>query len=215
MSDVYDHFPRIIAEAKPPVVVFEIGVGRAEDTGRMVDWIIGTGKPYRYFAFEPEAKNLSTITVKVGSKVTVLPYAVGDKDGTMPFISSGAWPLSGSLKQPKEHLKSYPWIPWQPPIDIMVVRLDTFVTKHELTKIDLIWLDVQGAEDLVIAGGQEALKRTRMLYTEFYNTEEYSGQIPLDEIHRRLPGRWERVEVWAGDIPGSGNVLFRDLDFQS
>jgi len=30
-----------------------------------------------------------------------------------------------------------------------------------MTTIDFVWADVQGAEDLFIAGGQQALARTR------------------------------------------------------
>lgn len=208
------HYPSIIAQSKLPVVVLEIGCGRAEDTGRMVDWIIRTGNPYSFYVFEPEAKNIPVIVSKVGSRVNVVAAAVGDRNGRVPFIGSGSWPLSGSVKQPKEHLKSYPWIPWQPPVDVDMIRLDDFAVVHALPHVDFIWCDVQGAEDLVIAGGQETLKRTRYLYTETYESEEYAGQIGLAEIHRRLPGQWEQVQFWQGDIPGGGNVLFKNLYLQ-
>lgn len=214
MSDIYNYYSQIIAEAGTPIIVFEIGVGRAEDTGRMVDVVLATRKPYKFFAFEPETKNIPAIKEKVGHRVTVVEMAVGDKTGTVSFIGSGSWPLSGSVKQPKNHLKSYPWIPWQPPVDVAMTTLDDFVQAQDLPHIDFIWADVQGAEDLLIAGGQSALKKTKYFYTEWYNTEEYEGQIPLNEIQRRLPGRWERVDAWPGDIAGSGNVLFGNLDFR-
>lgn len=207
MSDIWTHYPGIIAASKSPVVVLEIGCGRAEDTGRMVEWIIGTGKPYVFYVFEPEAKNIPVIVSKVGSRVNVVASAVGDRNGRVPFIGSGSWPLSGSVKQPKEHLKSYPWIPWEAPVDVDMVRLDDFAVVHALPHVDFIWCDVQGAEDLVIEGGQETLKKTRYFYTEYYNTEEYEGQLPLDEIHRCLPGRWDREAVWAD------NVLLKNRDF--
>jgi FkbM family methyltransferase len=210
VADLYDFYPEIIRSSSEPVVVLEIGVGRAEDTDRMVDWIIGQRKQYRFFAFEPEQKNLPFIRDKVGKKVEVLDLAIGDKDGFADFTSSGSWPLSGSIKAPKNHLVSYPWIPWQPPVPVPMMRLDTFARLHSLPKIDFIWADVQGAEDLLIEGGKEALKRTRYFYTEFYNTEEYTGQIGLQEIHNRLPGKWEIVKTWPGDIAGSGNVLFKN-----
>ena len=213
MSDIYDHFPQIISEANAPVTVLEIGVGRAEDTGRMVDYIIGTGKPYRFIAFEPEIGNIPIIADKVANKVVVANAAVGDRDGEVDFIGSGPWPLSGSVKEPKEHKKSYPWIQWQKPVKVPMVKLDTVALLHGINKVDFIWCDVQGAEDLVLAGGQKILAATRWLYTEFYSTEEYAGQIPLAEIERRLPGKWMAKQVWAGDIAGSGNVLFKNLDF--
>lgn len=214
MSDIYDHFPQIVASARHTVVILEIGAGRGEDTIRMVEWLRTRKREYHFFAYEAEANNIATIKAKVGERATVVFAAVGDKDGETPFISSGSWPLSGSVKRPKEHLKSYPWIPWQEPVTIPMVRLDSVFIQNRLTKVDFLWLDVQGAEDLVISGAQEALKRTRFLYTEFYSTEEYEGQIGLAEIHKRLPGRWKIVEQWPGDIPGNGDVLFRNLDFR-
>jgi FkbM family methyltransferase len=214
LKDIWDAYPSII-EGSPDPVVLEIGVGRGEDTGRMVDWLVGTGKPFRYFAFEPEVKNLPAIrALPCARHVTLIAAAIGDHDGETEFIGSGTWPLSGSVKQPKEHRKSYPWIPWQPPVLVPIMRLDTFAAIHQLDEITFIWADLQGAEDLLIAGGQKALAKTRHFYSEFYSTPEYEGQIGLDEIHRRLPGKWERVEVWPGDIPGSGNVLFRNTDFK-
>lgn len=217
MSDIYDHFPAIIDTAKLPVVVFEIGVGKGEDMARMVHWIAGQVRSYRYFAFEPEIKNLPAILAAVGkTQAVIVSAAVGDVDGKCSFTSSGSWPLSGSVKEPKEHRKSYPWIPWQAPVDVPMVRLDTFARSEGVEKVDFIWADVQGAEDLLIAGGQETLRRTRYFYTEHYETLEYEGQIGLEEIHRRLPGRWKIVATWAGDVaitPGSGNVLFENLDF--
>lgn len=214
--DIYDVFPSIIASAKSPCTVLEIGVGQGDDTHRMVNWIIGTGKPYRYFAFEPEQKNIASIREKVGDKVTLLSAGIGDRDGEMPFTGSGSWPLSGSFKEPVEHKKSYPWIPWQSPVMIPMMRLDTFALIHGIDHVDFIFADVQGGEDALIAGGVETLKRTHWLYTEFYETQEYAGQIGLSEIFKRLPGKWEIVEKWDGDIatcPGSGNVLLENKSF--
>lgn len=214
MPDIFDNYPEIIRSSSEPVVVLEIGCGRAEDTERMVDWIIHQRKKHLFYVFEPEMKNIPFIEEKVGSKVVVLSVAIGDKDGTVDFISSGTWPLSGSVKEPKNHMVSYPWIPWQPPTPVQMMKLDTFIQLHALKKIDFIWADTQGAEDLLIAGGQEALRRTRYFYTEYYSTEEYAGQIGIEEIQKRLPGNWLLQRSWVGDIPGSGNALFMNLDFK-
>jgi len=35
--------------------------------------------------------------------------------------------------------------------------------------IDLMWIDVQGAEDAVLRGASDVLRRVRFLYTEFYD----------------------------------------------
>ena len=204
MGDIYDHIPRILASEKSSITVLEIGAGHGDDTARLVEAVLGTGKPYRFFTFECERNNIAPIVEKVGSRVHVVSCAIGDRNGSASFTGSGAWPFSGSVKAPKEHLKTNPWIPFQEPVQVPMMRLDDFCTQHGIGHVDFIWSDVQGAEDLMIAGGMETLARTGWLYTEYYNTQEYEGQIPLDEIHRRLPGRWERAEVWTD------NVLFRN-----
>ena len=80
----------------------------------------------------------------------------------------------------------------------------------DFSKVDWIWCDVQGAEDLVIAGGQETLARTRFFYTEYIECEAYEGQIGRDEIHRRLPGTWRIAEDYRQWAQG-GDCLFENL----
>ena len=204
MGDIYDHILKILASARSSIVVLEIGAGHGDDTVRLVEAVLETGKPYRFFAFECERNNIAPIVEKVGSRVEIVPCAIGDRAGSVPFIGSGSWAFSGSVKAPREHLKTNPWIPFQEPVEVPMIRLDDFCALRGIERVDFIWADVQGAEDLMIAGGMETLARTGWLYTEYYDTQEYDGQIPLDEIHRRLPGQWERAEVWAD------NVLFRN-----
>jgi hypothetical protein len=61
-------------------------------------------------------------------------------------------------------------------------------------------MDVQGAEDLVIKGGRELLRRTKFIYTEYNNSEMYEGQLNLDGILDLLGDSWELIEVFDNDI---------------
>jgi hypothetical protein len=54
-------------------------------------------------------------------------------------------------------------------------------------QIDLIWADTQGAEADLIAGGVEALAKTRFFYTEYSDDEWYEGQPNLKKILEMLP----------------------------
>ena len=85
-------------------------------------------------------------------------------------------------------------------VEVRVITLDDFYDLYSLPYIDFIWCDVQGAEDLVIAGGRRALAHTRYFYTEYYDTQMYEGQIGAREIHARLPGTWKVVEQWPYHI---------------
>lgn len=71
---------------------------------------------------------------------------------------------------------------------VRTLTLDTLVKTYGIDRVDVVWADVQGAEDLMIADGQIALACTSFLYTECTETNEYQGQIGLGEMLELLPG---------------------------
>lgn len=204
MKDIYTLYRDIVNEAVNPVVV-EIGAADGGDTEKLALGLAATGKETRLLAFECEVKNIPAIKAKHIAGLELFEMAVGDICGFVPFIGSGSWAYSGSLKEPKLHRISHAWIPFQPPVQVPCVTLDSVFDSCRLDHIDFIWMDVQGAEDLVIAGGQKALCSTRYIYSEIYEAEEYTGQIGRKEILKRLPGNWEIVADWGGD------ALFKNL----
>jgi FkbM family methyltransferase len=172
------------------------------------------------FSFEPDPRNIAKIRERGIDRIVDLnAAAVGDRDGTAPFHLSSAnmskecpdwiktpeWAGSSSLKEPVEHLRNQPWCEFNQTLDVPILRLDTFASVKGLANIDLIWADVQGAEDLVIAGAQKALASTSYFYTEYGEIEEYRGQLGLAQIMTRLPGIWEVVRQFPFD------VLFRNV----
>ena len=204
--NIWERINGIANGATSPVFV-EIGAADGEDTARLQDALIHTGRDWRLLAFECEKNNFAKFKARNLTAVEFFELAVSDRCGPAQFIGSGTWPYSGSLKEPVNHRVSHAWIPFQPPVDVMCTTLDSVFLSCRLDHIDLIWMDVQGAEDLVIAGGQKALAKTHWIWCEIYESEEYAGHIGREEFLRRLPGRWEIVEVQGTD------VLFNNLDF--
>ena len=205
MSDIYE-FLKSHTEFR---TILEIGAAYGDSTPvilRLVDWKGGT-----YFAFEPDPRHISKLNAE--GLVTVpgfrlVPAALGDHTGWQIFHPSDGedadthynhW-LSGSLKKPQQHLINAPLVKFEREIKVRVVRLDEFLWPYGLEKIDFIWCDVQGAEDLVLAGAQETLRKTKFLFTEYYDYPMYEGQIGAEEIKRRLPGNWRIVDKWEKDI---------------
>lgn len=204
---IYDYYRQAVDGAAHPVVI-EIGAADGGDTEKLAMGLAATGRETRLIAFECEPKNIPAIRKRNILGLQLHEMAVGDKTGPVPFVGSGNWPYSGSLKEPKLHRITHAWIPFQPPIEVRCITLDDVFQTCGLDHIDFIWMDVQGGEDLVIAGGQHALSKTHYLYTEVYEDEQYTGQIGRTEILKRLPGEW-RIECdWGGD------VLLRNLTHQ-
>ena len=203
--DIFSRYKAVIENTENPVVL-EIGAAEGEDTLRYVAALLGLQRPYTYLAIEPDPKNIAKLEEHVLRKnFHLCPFAIGDHDGPAPWRSSNH-PYSGSVKEPIEHLTLYRHITFGNRIEVPMERLDSL----GLEKVDWIWCDVQGAEDLVIAGGLETLARTRFFYTEYIETEAYQGQIGRDEIHRRLPGKWGIAEDYRQWEKG-GDCLFDNL----
>jgi hypothetical protein len=107
--------------------------------------------------------------------------------GTHPGARKEDWDLSSSLLLPKKHLERHPWVTFERTCQVPTIRLDTWAARFIPDRIvDFIWMDVQGAEHLVISGGGATFARTRFCYFEYYNIEMYAGQRTLREILKAL-----------------------------
>ena len=190
-----------------PCVVIELGAATGDDTDLL--WNAAGGETCRYIAVDPDVDNEAEfLKAHLGKPIYFIHAAASDRNGLSLFYGSFPYRGSGSIKKPVLHLSEFPDIgfPAYRRAIVPTITLDEIADRFHFETIDLVWCDVQGAEDLVIAGGQTALRRTRWLHTEFYETEIYERQLNLDGIHKSLPGNWERVAVWQND------ALFRNTD---
>lgn len=86
------------------------------------------------------------------------------------------YPLSGSLRAPREHLKVHPWCRFETTIEMPVKRLDTWASMVGISAVDF---NMHGAEMHLIRGGTVTLERATYFYTEHSPWELYPGQAPL------------------------------------
>jgi hypothetical protein len=105
------------------------------------------------------------------------------QSGGSPDGKRQDWDYSSSLLKPTAHLEHYPWCTFERKMRVQVVALDRLM----FGAVDFIWMDVQGAEHLVLSGAAQTLERTRYLYTEYYDTPMYEGQLNLEGLRGMLP----------------------------
>lgn len=69
-------------------------------------------------------------------------------------------------------------------ISLPFTTVDLFLAKMEIQKIDILKLDVQGAEYQVLKGAKESLaaSRCKLIYSEIIIQPTYQGQKDLHEI---------------------------------
>jgi FkbM family methyltransferase len=145
--------------------------------------------------FEPDPRAIKKFKKNIDSpNVYLHEIAIGNKNGVVSFNQSAGgeaidpegWDHSGSIHSPKAHLEMFPWVRFDKKIDVPICRLDDWAKNNSIADVDFIWADVQGAEEDMILGGFEVLKRTKFLYTEYYDNECYEGQIILSNMYKLL-----------------------------
>lgn len=205
-----------LLSGRPRPVIVEVGCNDGTDTLQFLDAF----PDCEMHCFEPDARASERFLASVSdARVKLYPTAVGAENGVRQFFPSkgmpgplpkaeaesiaarlpGGWDLSGSIRRPKNHLRHHPWCLFGEPVTVPIVRLDTWAATRDIDHVDFIWADVQGAEEDLILGGLETLKRTRFFYTEWSDSELYEGQITLKQIKSLLPD-FRVVKIFNEDV---------------
>ena len=200
---------------KEDPVILDVGC----NDGTHSNWFINMFQKGKVYSFEPDPRPIERYKNKVTSeRAQLFEYAISDIDGVTDFypsqgyhpkqasrdmikrlITPDEWDQSGSIKKPKQMLKDLPWIKFDKTLPIQTKRLDTWSIETGIVLIDFIWADVQGAEDNLIKGAEATLKRTRFLFMEYSNHEEYLGQKNITDLLAMLPD-FSIVKKYAGDV---------------
>jgi FkbM family methyltransferase len=59
---------------------------------------------------------------------------------------------------------------------------DDFINEYQIPKIDLIWMDVQGAEKFVLNGFNKNIQNVKAIYTEIAMDSHYKDGTNLDDL---------------------------------
>ncbi len=170
-----------------------------------------------YHAFDCDPRNIERVKatqndVRLG--IHFHPIALSDRKGVMPFYLStvhaendGDWTYSSSLRRPR--LFNEGWLHWKEvPVDVACDTLDNFCESNAITSIDLLWMDVQSAEDLVILGAAKMLPKIHYIYTEC-NTDGLYENEPGDKGILKLLPRWKMIEHFPYDM------LLKNPDYET
>ena len=170
-------------------------------------------------AMEPDSRPLARLHARFDGReggVQIVPAAAGAVNGVVPWYAShgdlradccrdGDWDLSSSLRRPEHHLLRAPEITfdWQ---EVRCVRIDDLPAEFPDIRFprfyELAFIDVQGAQRDVIAGGRKTLDSTPWIYIELHHTPEYEGEPTFQGLCVLLP-RHQAVARYVE------NILFR------
>lgn len=142
--------PRFLRQfVRPDTWVVDVGANIGFFSEPFSRWVTGRG---RVLAFEPEQNNYSELLRwaakrKFADRLVARRALVAETDGELP--------LALNPDNPADHRIGEAGIP------TATVRLDTVMQELGWPPVSLIKVDVQGAEERVLAGATETLRRNR------------------------------------------------------
>lgn len=195
-----------------PTGVLQVGTSIGQELGYFASGGISHG------AFiEPLDGPFSILSQRCAGIPTFLPIQAlcGSRDGeTVEFHVATNNGESSSIFAPKSHLVHYPHIHFPETISLPTFTLDRIfatLAQHRpdvARQIDLLYMDVQGAELDVLKGAELTLRRIRYIHTEVGLGDGYDGAAPVEEVILMLRDHGFRIhELEIGDS-GWGNAMF-------
>jgi FkbM family methyltransferase len=161
--------------------IFDIGVCHGEFT----DLALAYFEPEKIWLVEADPELAEKLKAKYGKnpRCEVAHAAITDQSGDVTFQVNEHRPSSSLLsigektgevfgKSMKEEFS----------VTVPGRSLDDFFEEHGIESVDLMKVDIQGAERLLIQGGQKALQKVRLLYIEVLFEECYKGCALFSEL---------------------------------
>jgi FkbM family methyltransferase len=198
--------PEDVTDIKPKVIV-QVG---AQDGGDAV-WMNKTFPEASVYCFEASPNMFSKILTYADKfpRISFVNKAVSNYDGETDFyeVFDGAkkeWVgCSSMLKRTERHKNTFWGLTHLEPIKIPCVMLSTFCKENSIAHIDILHIDVEGAELMVLEGLGEL--RPDIIYLEWgYGSEFYEGGYSKDGISKRMQ------ELEYDEVGNSGvDAVFR------
>lgn len=160
------------------------------------------GRPGRVLAFEPVPANLEFLRWNIETNwlmdiVTVTEAAVSNRAGSTRMAVSDEWNSLGSIVQESIEYAPGHAAGSQRLLEVETIRLDDLLSEEH--HIDLVKVDVEGAEDLVFEGMSSLLSKGVVARVAFECMREHMGDS-WEGFMRRL--KEFESDGWTFGIPG-------------
>jgi FkbM family methyltransferase len=138
----------------------------------------------------------------------VYQSVISDKDNEIVQFNIADNCQSSSILEPGTHLQHHPNVHFTRQIPLITTTLDSFISKKglDMSKYNILYMDIQGAELLALKGGKEYIKHVEAIYLEVNTEEVYKKCGLLCEIDNFLVGF--RRELTQMTEFGWGDALY-------
>ena len=196
-------------------VIFDVGACHALES-------VELSKKYpnaKVYTFEanPVSYNVCLENTEGYDSITVINEAVNDYDGLCKFYpmdkektittwedgNQGASSLYRANGQ-YDFIEKYV----QYEIEVPYTRLDTFCERNGIDKIDIIWMDLQGAELKALQSLGSLLDTVQIIHTELEMNPMYEGQCLFSDVNEYLTNNGFDLEYGDTNVQFGSNFIF-------
>ena len=169
--------------------ILEIGALQLENSKEPFYQLLEYFPSSEIIGFEIDKELCDKMNSKASKGVKYYPHALGERNEKKKLYNTQN-PMCTSLYKPNESLislynnleVSY----LKNETETETIALDTFVSKHNIDEIDLIKIDVQGAELDVFKGGKNSIKNVLNIICEVEFVSIYENQPLFGDINNFL-----------------------------
>lgn len=199
------------------LIIFDVGSCEGEDSIRYALMF----PLAKVFAFEPLPNNLLMLNSQIDNyslraRIEIFPVALSDTSGILQFYVSSGQPenlknspewdygnKAGSLLQPDQVINHYPWLVFGETIDVIADTFENVCNKNSIESVDLVHMDVQGAELKVLMGANNHLHKVKCIWLEVENVSLYKDQPLSDEVESfMILNGFRKIKDTVTDVTG-------------
>lgn len=187
------NFIKFVENKNEKFVIFDIG---SRDCVQSIEFYNAFPNS-KIYAFECNPNTLDICKKNIepyNDRITLIEGAVCDYDGNITFYPINqkktitTWkdgnPGASSIFKSNGEYSAETYIQYE--IITPCHRLDSVMNKYGIPKVDIIWMDLQGAELLALKGLGNHLQNVKYIHTEVSYKAMYSGQVMFDELNNYI-----------------------------
>ena len=172
------------------------------------------------YGFEPDPRHYEKIQQKTAAynNLKFFDLALSDTIGETTFhlanreVENDITPWgSSSLLEPKLHKEFHEQIKFRSSITVKTTDIDSWAKSNNVDSIEFMWLDLQGAEPLVLKDCN-ILNTTSMIFSEVSLIELYDGCILYKDYAKMMLEKGFAPIFEQLPWEDAGNVLFVNVN---
>jgi FkbM family methyltransferase len=169
-----------LLRGQPKPLLFDVGANRGQTVGKLLSRFPGA----TIHAFEPGDEAFADLTRAYGadSRVVRHHFAVGSKSGTTTFYAMKD-DRTSSLARPGEAAQDFS-VEVKGAVQVPIRTLDDVIEEMGSPHVDLLKMDIQGAEVAALTGAAKTLGRRGIstVYAEVMFTKVYEEQATFGAL---------------------------------